>query len=124
MSNDNDNPFSLQASTDLSASQYCAVVVDGNGQLALPSAGAKIVGVLQTKAAAAGRAATIRTFGMVTKAKLSATVNAGDSLKVDTAGAFLPVAGSTELAMAIALEDGASGDLRKILLVAHRNTIV
>jgi hypothetical protein len=59
-------PFSLEASTDLSASQYCGVTIDANGQLALPTAGSKIVGVLQTKPAAQGRAGTLRTFGQVT----------------------------------------------------------
>lgn len=95
MSNDKRNPFSIDAGSDLSASQYCGVVVNSSGQLALPSAGGAIVGVLYTKPAAAARAGEVMGLGSgVVKMKLGGTVTAGDVLKVASTGKFLTASAS------------------------------
>jgi len=79
---------SLPVASDLSASQYCCVNLNSSGQVALPSAGGDIVGVMQdTEGSAANRVTAVATmFGAITKVKLGGTVTAGDYLKVDTSG--------------------------------------
>jgi len=75
------------AGSDLSASQFCAVNLNSSGQLVLPTAGGRIVGVLYDKPSAAGAAAAVQTgAGRVVKWKLGGTVAKGDSVKVDTSG--------------------------------------
>lgn len=83
-----DPVISLQASTDLSASQFCAMTMNSSQQLLLPSANSTILGVLQNNPNAAGKAAELQIRG-VTKAKLGGTVNVGDTVKVDSSGRFL-----------------------------------
>jgi hypothetical protein len=121
MSNDIQNPFSLEAGSDLSASQYCGVKVNASGQLALPSAGDQIIGVLYTAPAAAGRAATVRGSGTgIVKVKLGGTVTAGDVLKVSAAGKFLTASAGDVAAgagVAVAVEGGALNELGSAVLL-------
>ncbi len=51
--------YGFPASADLSASQFCAVNVDANGNLALATAGKNCDGVLQDKPTALGQAGEI-----------------------------------------------------------------
>ncbi len=73
------------AGSDLSASQYCGVNLNSSGQLALPSAGGAIIGVLQNDPDASGKAGTYQ-HSDITKMKLGGTVTAGDFVKVDSSG--------------------------------------
>jgi hypothetical protein len=73
---------SAPADVDLSASQYCGVDLNTDGELVLPTAGGAIVGVLQNDPAAAGRSGSYQYFG-ITKMKVDSagravTASAGD----------------------------------------------
>lgn len=90
MATEQDNPLSYPADVDLSASQFCGVAMNSDGELVLPSAGGAILGILYTKPAAAGRAGTVWGPGSGQKrCKLGGTVVPGDRLKVDSSGRFL-----------------------------------
>lgn len=106
--------YTLEASADLSASQYCAVAVDANGRAVLATTALNIDGVLQDKPAALGEVGTIMQKG-ITKGKIGVGgVTAGDLVQVGAAGAFiLRAAGIT---VGRALESGAAGTFVPILL--------
>lgn len=127
MANDQNPPLSFPASADLSASQFCAVILNGSGKLALPSAGGGILGVLYTKPNADGRAGTVETLrGKKLRAKLGGSVTVGDPLKVDTSGRFLTATGAEVAAgnaVAIAAETGTINQVRAIVLFGNPNTI-
>jgi len=92
---------SAPADVDLSASQYCGVDLNTDGELVLPTAGGAIVGVLQNDPAAAGRSGSYQYFG-ITKMKLGGTVAVNDFVKVDSAGrAVTASAGDVALGAAI-----------------------
>lgn len=120
MGNDVNNPFSIPASADLSASQYCGVKIDSSGNLALPSAGGAIVGVLYTKPNALGRAGTVYGVGTgIRKLKYGGTITAGDVLKVGSDGKFSTASGPDIAAgagVAVATVSGSSGDVGAGLL--------
>lgn len=79
-------PITIEAGSDLSASQYCGVKLS-SGKLALPSAGEAVIGVLYNKPNAAGIAGEVQnTPGEVLKWKLGGTVAADEDVKVDTSG--------------------------------------
>lgn len=75
---------SAPANTDLSSSQFCGVTLNSSGNLALPSAGAAIIGVLCNDPTS-GKAGTYQSIG-VTPMKLGGTVAVGDRVKVDSSG--------------------------------------
>jgi hypothetical protein len=110
MGNDCLNPMSFEASADLSASQWCAVKLDSNGQLALPSAGGAAIGILYTAPAAAGRAGTVWGPGSGRlRAKYGGAVTMGDMLKLDASGRFVLASGpdvAAGAAVAVACESG------------------
>jgi hypothetical protein len=116
MATDQNGPFlSFPADVDLSASQYCLVTLNGDGELALPAAGAKFVlGSLYNKPAAAGRAGNVKRDGTI-KVKAINTCTAGGPLKVDAAGKVLNAV-ATDHAIAIACESGVAGDIIEVVL--------
>lgn len=75
----------LEASGDLSASQFCAVAVDLNGRAVLPTAGGAVVGVLQNKPASLGAEASIMVDG-VTKMVASAAMGSMAIVSSTSAG--------------------------------------
>ncbi len=92
---------SAPVGSDLSASQYCGVDYNSSGQLALPSAGGAIVGVLQNNPDTAGKAGSYQ-HGAITPMKLGGTVAKGDFVKVDSSGrAVTASAGDVALGAAI-----------------------
>src|SRR3989304_5881431 len=100
------NLITLPASADLSASQFCAVKVDSNGQVALAQGNAaipdQIIGILQNKPAAAGRPAVIQTNG-VSKAKAGGAL-ATIGVKVSsTAAGELVAAVTTDIIVGVLL---------------------
>lgn len=121
MSNEGRFPLSIPASGDLSASQYCAVTTDVNGNLALPAAGANIIGILYTKPAALGRAGAVMPKGsgrVKGKAGAAITLAAGVSpLKIDASGRFITGIVGTDVIVGYALTAaGALGDLIELIL--------
>lgn len=78
----------LEASADLSASQYCFVELDTNGKVTISNAAAEaVIGVLQNKPTAAGRAAEV--CGMVGVSKVvagAALATAGIYVTTDSSG--------------------------------------
>jgi hypothetical protein len=74
-------PLSFPASADLSARQYRCVSLASDGEVQAASAGAYVMGILQNKPAAVGRAASVQTkAGAVTK--VSASTTAGVAITV------------------------------------------
>lgn len=116
---DNLQRISLPANADLSASQYCFVVVNSSGKVALASDGAKADGVLQDKPAAADRAAQIGIDG-VTKMKAGAAITAGDDVAVGSSGKGA-TATTGEVVVARALET-ATGDGSIISVLLQRSS--
>lgn len=91
------SPLSIEAGSDLSASQFCAVTVNSDGQLALPSAGATIVGILLDEPAAQGRTGSVQTDGAA-KWRLGGTVDEGDEVKTDSTGRAVTASAADVLA--------------------------
>ncbi len=87
--------WSATVAGDISASQYCGLVMSG-ANVVVAGAGARIVGVLQNKPDAAGKAAEIQSY-LITKAKLGGTVTAGADVAMDASGRFVVATGSAAI---------------------------
>jgi hypothetical protein len=106
--------ISLPCATDLSAKQYCAVTVDGNGNAALPADGGVAIGVLQNNPKA-GQTAAVRVAG-VSYMVASAAVNAGQLVTTDANGQAKPAATGNHV-VGIALDSvAAAGEIVSVLL--------
>lgn len=101
-------PLSIDAGSDLSASQHCFMNINASGQLALPSAGGTVVGVLCDAPAAAGRPGEVQTRG-IAKVKFGGSVAAGGAVKASAAGK----------AVAASAADVAAGSCKGIALAAY-----
>ena len=79
--------LSGEAAADLSASQFCAVLIDTSGNIALCGVGATNIadGVLQDKPTALGMACSYA-IGGVTKIKAGAALGDGVTWTTDSAG--------------------------------------
>ncbi|MFQ5473499.1 MAG: capsid cement protein [Dehalococcoidia bacterium] len=75
----------VPAGSDLSSSQYRGMLINASGQLAAPSAGGRISGILQNDPAAAGRAGELLVSGRA-RCEAGGAVTAGDYLAVDALG--------------------------------------
>lgn len=106
---------SRQASADLSASQFCAVALNSSSQVALPSAGADIYGVLQNKPTAQARAAELRILGLTKMVVGSGGVTAGDKIMVDGNGKAV-TATTGNFVVGIAEDTAAAGALTTVLI--------
>ncbi len=113
MSFDNDGlNYTIEASADLSAEHYRAVIVSATGA-AVAGLDADINGVLQNNPDAIGQAANVRSKG-VSKARVGGAVVRGARLSTDAAGDFVSGGGNP---VATALEAGsASGSIIAVLL--------
>lgn len=109
--------ISVQASADLSGSQYRAMVINADGRLAAASTGGSMDGLLQDKPNAAGLAGAIAIDG-VSKAVVGAAVTAGDDLAVGSAGKLV-TATTGDVVVARALADG-SGDNSVVAVLITR----
>lgn len=109
------NPLTVEASADLSASQFRFVSVDSSGQLAVTGAGALTLGVLQDKPAAAGRASEVGLLNGSGRLKVTAggTVAAGDKVMSDATGRAI-VATLANHVNGMALKAAVVGDLIEI----------
>jgi len=108
--------ITLEAASDLSASQYLAVKVDSNGQAALAGAADYSVGVLQNKPDAQGKAAAIMVYG-ITRAIYGGSINPGDRVRADANGKMVAVSTSGPV-LGIALESGSADEVHSVLLQA------
>jgi hypothetical protein len=108
--------LSIPASADLSASQFCFVTIDGNGRIALPSAGGDCVGVLQDKPDALDRAGQVAMLNMSGKLKVvaGATLTPGTKVQADASGHAL-AALTGDHVLGTVLSGGDSGELIEIL---------
>ena len=92
--------YGFPASADLSAYQFCAVIVS-SGQLALATSGKNMDGILQDTPNAAGQGGEVGMFG-VSKALAGGTgFAAGDLLEITTGGTFQTLAGTVAVAKAV-----------------------
>ena len=82
------NRFTLIASSDFSASQYYAGIIDTNGQCALAGAGVNADGIMQDKPVI-GRSGALVSGGY-SKAVAGAAVTAGSPVMTDATGRFVP----------------------------------
>lgn len=105
----------MEASVDLSASQFCGVTSDGNGRLALPAANASILGVLQNKPASLGAEGSVMCNG-VTKMVTSAAVVAGAQVMVDAAGKALTATAGNYIVGIALTPSGGTGEIISVLL--------
>lgn len=106
----------VEASGDLSSSQFLFVTIDSNGQAAVAGDGVVVVGVLQDKPAAQGRACSIYGSGSISKVKAGAAVAAGAKVSSDAAGKAVTAA-SGEYIAGIALDAAsAANQLISVLL--------
>lgn len=112
--------ISLPASADLSASQFCAVMVDSNGQVALAqgddSPGDVVIGILQNKPSAQGRAALIQINGISKFKAGGALATIGTKLSSTAAGEGVAYS-TTDYLVGIQLSTaGADNDFLDVLL--------
>jgi len=106
----------VPASADLSASQFCWMKVDGNGNLALPSAGGDADGILQDKPNALGQQGELAISGVSKVVVGAGGVTAGDLLQVTAAGAVITAATTGHKIVGRALATGAAGVLIPMLI--------
>ena len=98
----------VPASADLSASQFCFVVVNSNGQLAAPSAGGDADGILQDKPNGQGVQGELAILGVSKALVGTGGVTAGDLLAVDASGKVVTAATGNKI-VGKALATGAAG---------------
>lgn len=88
--------LTFKAAADLSAAQYKFVKISAADTVALCSAATDIpIGILQNKPSAAGRAASVRIFG-VSKVSADAAIAAGDLLGTSADGQADPKVAGTD----------------------------
>jgi len=105
---------SLIAAADLSAKQFYAIVINGDGNAAVGGAGAECIGVLQNDPAI-GKAASVMALGE-SMAIYGDTVTAGYGLASDGNGKLIhAVAG--DAIIAIAMEGGSVNEIRRVILL-------
>lgn len=117
---------SFPAAADMTGKQFFLAALNSSSQAAVAGANVSCVGVIQSEPSAAGRAVSIRAFG-ISKVKLGGTVTVNDKIASDangkgvkataasvSAGTPEPLAGS--YVIGIALASGVSGDDIPVLL--------
>jgi hypothetical protein len=106
----------VEASGDLSALQYRAMLIDSNGRVAQAGAGVAIAGILQDDPDAIGKSASVMVLG-VSKAEVGAATTAGGKLMSDGNGRLINWTTGNH-AVAIGLQaGGASGEKISVLLL-------
>jgi hypothetical protein len=106
------------AAADLSALQFCFVLIDINGKIAQNTTrGGHVAGILQNKPTA-GQTAEVA-FAGVSRVKLGATVTPDDLIMSTDAGAANVAVGAAapgNFVAGYALEGGASGEIGTMVL--------
>lgn len=101
------------ASTDLSSSQYKAVVLGSTG-IAVAGADVNSIGFLMSQPTA-GQVCEVATFGGGAKAIAGGPITQGDYLKIDANGDVIVATLSTENIVAQALDDAVDNDVFAVL---------
>jgi ribosomal protein S9 len=110
----NCQPVSFDASGDLSAAQFKAVVIDANGRVAVAGAAVAAIGVLQNKPSALGRAAEVVTnHGAIVKVLAGGTVTAAQALETDASGRLVTF--SAGYRVAVAKTSGVVNDIIEVI---------
>lgn len=104
---------SIKVTASFASKQYTFVTIDTNGQLASPSAGGDVIGIIQDDPAA-GEVGSVCRPGDITKVKLGGSVSAGNDVTCDGNGAAV-AATSADRVHGKALEGGSSGQLVTII---------
>ena len=108
--------ISLPAAADLSAKQYYIVDVNSSSQAALVATkGAKMVGVLQDKPAAANRIGAVAVEG-ISKVELGDTVAAGAEVISDANGAAIATDAADQYILGTCIKGGAVGEIGEVLI--------
>jgi hypothetical protein len=108
--------ISVPASGDLSAAQYLIMDVNSSGQLAtVATKGAKMVGILQDKPAAAGRPGALAINGKA-KVVLGATVAAGAEVISDAAGKAIATDAADQYVLGTCMRGGAVNEVGEVLI--------
>lgn len=97
------------AGADLSAKQYYAMQIESDGEVNLATASTAVIGVLQNKPDAQGKASAVAVGG-ISKAVVNGTVAIGDRLASDANGKFATTTTNNDDYGAVALGANASGD--------------
>jgi hypothetical protein len=114
--------ISVPASGDLSAAQYLIMDVNSSGQLAtVATKGAKMVGVLQDKPAAAGRAGALAIAGK-TKVVLGATVAAGAAVIADAAGKAIATDAVNQYVLGTCVKGGAVNNIGEVIIGTYQRS--
>lgn len=112
--------ITVPAAADLSGVQFRAMIIDTNGQGTTSGANGKVIGILQNKPAAAGRAAQIRIVG-VSKLQGGAAFAEQDYIASNAQGFGTAAASLNDEVFAQALtQSGGSGDIMDVLIQRFR----
>jgi hypothetical protein len=107
--------ISLTTNSDLSAKQYFAVSVTNAGNATLATAAKNCIGFLQN-APTSGQTATVAVSGK-TKAAITDTISIGAQLEIASGGTLVNLASG--VAVATALEAGATGNIISVLMLPN-----
>lgn len=108
--------FTIEASADLSAEQFRAVVIAAGGAAVAGADVADIAGILQNNPDAAGQACVVQNKG-VARAQVAGAISRGDPLYTDASG-DLTDSGTAGNEVATAMEDASgAGSIIAVLLV-------
>lgn len=107
--------MSVQASADLSASQYCFMKIDTNGQLAVAGVDAAIAGVLQDAPAAISRAGNLAIGGR-SKVVFGGTVAKGARVTSDSQGRAIAVGSGSAWSAGVTLDGGSVGVIGDVVI--------
>jgi hypothetical protein len=110
--------ITCEVSADLSSKQYCFMKLGTDGRVTYSTATTdKIVGVLQDDPDAAGKGGNVMVDGC-SKMIAGTVIAVGNFLTTNNAGKAVPIAGTTELVRAMALEAASAADAEfEVLLI-------
>jgi hypothetical protein len=108
--------ITLPANADLSSNQFYAVTQNASGKVAvITTTGAKALGLLQNKPAAADRAANVATLG-VAKGIAGGTIAYWEPVGPDTSGKLVVMDEEDEAVMGRSLESAVTNQIFRVLL--------
>lgn len=102
--------YSLPASADLSASQYCGVVVNSSGELAVVGVSGTAIGILQDKPDAQGHAGSYA-WGGVSKVRCGGHLVAGNRFVFNASGEAVAAGSGDAYTFGWMLEGGEDGEI-------------
>lgn len=103
------------ASGDLSSYQYRFVTLNSSGQIALAVDNDRVLGILQDKPAAAGRAASVAVAG-ISKCVFGGSVTKGAAVTTNFEGKAVAIDTSADYNLGISEDTGAAGVISRVVL--------